>query len=131
MEALELLRSIAETRIGLAPSAIHGIGVFALTAIPTGATDLFSPPQAWPAVPLAAIEELPLHVRKLLDTYCLQDESSVYLPPHGFKILDLAIYLNHSDTPNLKQVDGGDYFETLRPIECGEELTLDYGKLEV
>src|SRR4051812_8445892 len=123
MDPKTLLRDIAGTRIGLAPSPVHGIGVFALADIPAGTADLFSPPAGeWPAVSLAEIEALPAHARKLIDTYCLQDEGVAYLPPHGFKILDLVIYLNHSGTPNLKQMEGGDYFITLRDIQAGEEL---------
>ena len=132
MNATNLLRDIANTVIGLAPSPIHGIGVFALAEIPAGKTDLFSPmADEWPGVPLAAIDALPAHVRKLIDTYCLRDEGTVYLPPNGFTIIDLVVYLNHSDTPNLRQIDGGSSFVTLRDIAAGEELLIDYGKLEV
>ena len=132
MTPAQLLREIAGTRIGLAPSPLHGIGVFALTEIPAGTTDLFSPPVGeWPAVPLSELEKLPAQARKLIDTYCLQDEGMAYLPPHGFKILDLVIYLNHSNEPNLKQVDGGNYFVTLRDIAAEEELLIDYGALEI
>ena len=130
MDATNLLRDIANTVIGLAPSPIHGIGVFALAEIPAGKTDLFSPmADEWPGVPLATIDALPAHVRKLIDTYCLRDEGTVYLPPNGFKIVDLVTFLNHSEQPNLRQMDGGNYFIALRDIETGEELTIDYGVL--
>ena len=132
MDAALLLREIAGTRIGLAPSPVHGLGVFALIAIPAGACDLFAPMTAeWPAVPLAEIARLPAHVRKLIDTYCLQDAGVAYLPPNGFTIVDLVVYLNHSDAPNLRQMDGGSYFVTLRDIAAGEELLIDYGSFEV
>lgn len=125
-----LLQNIAHTRLGLGVSPIHGIGVFALTGIPAGTGSLFAPPQEWPALPLERLAELPAHARKLIDTYCLQDEDFAYLPPHGFRVLDMVMYLNHSDTPNLKQVNAGDDFITLREVAEGEELTLDYGTLE-
>jgi SET domain-containing protein len=132
MTTEQLLLDIAATRIGLAPSPVHGIGVFALVDIPAGTSDLFSPAgETWPAVPLAELEKLPAHARKLVDTYCLQDETHAYLPPRGFKVIDLVIYLNHSDTPNLKQVNGGDCFTTLRDVAAGEELVVDYGLLDV
>ena len=44
---------------------------------------------------------------------------------------DLVTFLNHSDTPNLRSVNGGDYFVTTRAVRRGEELTVDYGTLEV
>jgi SET domain-containing protein len=125
-----LLKDIARTRLGLGVSPIHGIGVFALIDIPAGTGGLFAPPQEWPALPLERINELPKHSQKLLNTYCLQDEVNVYLPPNGFRVLDLVMYLNHSDNPNLKQVNAGDDFVTLRDITAGEELTIDYGTLE-
>jgi len=128
----QLLRDIAATVIGLAPSRIHGIGVFALADIAVGKSDLFSPPSdTWQAVPLDELEGLPAHTRKLIDTYCLQDEGMVYLPPHGFKIVDLVHFLNHADEPNLQQQDGGNYFVALRDIDAGEELTIDYRVLAV
>jgi uncharacterized protein len=125
-----LLHDIAQTRLKLGVSPIHGIGVFAMTDIPASTGGLFAPPQDWPALPLERIAALPPHSQKLLDTYCLQDEEFVYLPPHGFRVLDLVMYLNHSDDPNLQQVNAGDDFVTLRDVAEGEELTIDYGTLE-
>jgi len=132
VDVTQLLNDIANTAIGLAPSPIHGIGVFALTNIPAGTTDLFSPESGdWPAIPAAMKKSLPAHTQKLISTYCLEDEDKIYLPPHGFKIVDLAHFLNHSDQPNLRQMEGGNYFVTLREIQAGEELTIDYGTLDV
>jgi SET domain-containing protein len=125
-----LLQNIAHTRVRLGVSPIHGVGVFAMTDIPAGTGKLFAPPQDWPALPLARIAELPELAQKLINTYCLQDDEFVYLPPNGFRVLDLVMYLNHSATPNLKQVNAGDDFVTLCDIAKGEELTLDYGTLE-
>lgn len=129
MTARELLADIAATRIGLAPSAVHGIGVFALTDIPAGTFDLFAPPCDWPAVPVAEIDALPPHARELVRTYCLRDETHYHLPAHGFRVRDLVMYLNHSAAPNLRSVDAGDYFEATRDIRGGEELTVDYDTL--
>ncbi|MCU0705356.1 MAG: SET domain-containing protein-lysine N-methyltransferase [Fimbriiglobus sp.] len=126
MTPTDLLADLATTRVGLAPSPIHGIGVFALADIPAGTRDLFAPPADWVPVPDAEVEKLPPHVRQLVHTYCLWDAGVYYLPPHGFRVMDVVMYLNHSDTPNLRQIDGGDYFETLRDVAAGEELTVDY-----
>jgi SET domain-containing protein len=43
--------------------------------------------------------------------------------------MDLSLFINHSDTPNIRSVNDGDYFEALREIEAGEELFLDYGEI--
>ena len=77
----------------------------------------------------ASLEGLPAHARKLVDTYCLKDDDRVYLPPRGFQVVDLVLFLNHCDTPNLAQMDSGNYFLTLRSIDSGEELTVDYNLL--
>lgn len=130
MTADTLLADLAATRVGLAPSTIHGIGVFALADIPAGTRDLFAPPQPWVPIQEADVNALPPHARKLVETYCLWEAGVYYLPPHGFRVVDVVTYLNHADTPNLRQVDGGDYFETTRDVPAGEELTIDYGRLE-
>lgn len=130
MSPEHLLADVAATRIGLAPSAIHGVGVFALADIPAGTADLFAPPRPWVPVPEAAVSGLPPHARRLVETYCLWDAGRYFLPPHGFRVVDLATFLNHSDDPNLSQEDGGDWFVTTRDVKAGEELTLDYGSLD-
>ena len=130
MTADELLADIAGTRIALAPSEIHGVGVFALVDIPSGTRDLFSPPRDWVPLPIAAVEALPPHALELVQRYCLYDEENYFVPPHGFRVYDLVVFLNHSSNPNLQSVDGGDYFVTTRRVAAGEELTVDYETLE-
>jgi SET domain-containing protein len=43
--------------------------------------------------------------------------------------MDLVLYLNHSDTPNIISINEGEQFETIRDIKMGEELLVDYGTL--
>lgn len=121
-----------QSYVMLRPSPIEGIGVFALRDIPKGCREMFSPPLAaddYVAVPRATIDELPAHARRLVETYCLYDAESYYLPGGGFKKLDLVHFLNHSDTPNVASVDEGNWFVALRDIAAGEELLVDYGSL--
>lgn len=118
----------------LRPSPVAGIGVFALRDIPKGCRDMFSKPDPsdnWIKVPLAEVEKLPDHARFLIWNYCLFDDEHYFVPDHGFKKVDLCLFLNHSDDPNVKSVDEGAYFETLRDIKEGEELFLYYGAEEV
>jgi SET domain-containing protein len=131
MTSEEFTARLARTKIKLGVSPIHGIGVFALVDIPAGTQGLFSPPAVWRAVPLTELDVLAPVVRQHVETYCLQDETNIYLPPHGLEVMDLVMYLNHSDTPNLQQLDGGSDFRTLRDVDAGEELLIDYGMLEV
>lgn len=129
-----LLRELRhDTYVSLRPSAVAGIGVFAIRQIPKGCRSIFTPPPAgddgYLAVPRAEIEALPDHARHLVETYCLFDEGQYYVPAHGFKQMDLVSFLNHSDTPNVRSIDDGSWFEAMEDIAVGEELFVDYGSL--
>ena len=119
-----------QTWVMLRPSVLHGIGVFAIRDIPAGCRDMFSPePGEWRTVPRAEVDQLSPALRALVENYCLYDDSSYYIPAAGFRQMDLSLFLNHSDQPNLVSVNDGAFFETLRPIAAGEELLIDYGTL--
>jgi SET domain-containing protein len=120
------------TFVMIKPSPVDGIGVFALRDIPKGCRSMFSPPgndDDWIAVPRTEIEKLPAHARHLVETYCLFDADTYFVPKDGFKKMDLVNFLNHADTPNIQSINDGEYFEALRDIMAGEELFLDYGKI--
>ncbi len=127
----ELLKELsAETYVALKPSAVHGIGVFAITDIPKGCRDLFSKNAGnWIKLPIADVEKLPGHSRLLIETYCLYDEENYFVPNYGFKIMDLVNYLNHSSAPNIISVNEGEYFEAILDIPAGNELMINYGDI--
>ena len=101
-----------------------GWGVFATRLIPRGtitwALDVldqrFSPD---------AIAELPAYAREFLDRYS-------YVDRHGDHILcwDNARFYNHSCAANCLSV-GYDFEIAVRDIQAGEELTDDYGTLNL
>lgn len=116
----------------LKPSPIEGVGVFALRDIPKGYRAMFSEPDnedAWISLTMAEVDALPDHARFMVHNYCLYDETHYFVPDHGFKKMDLALFLNHSDTPNIISINDGDYFEATRDILAGEELLIDYGEI--
>ena len=127
----QLLQQLSkETFVMIRPSTIHGIGVFAIRDIPKGQRGLFSSGIGeWIPVSKKEIAELPPHAIDLVENYCLYDEENYFLPDYGFKVMDVSVYLNHSDTPNIISINDGEYFETIRDIEEGEELLIDYGTL--
>ncbi len=133
MTKAELLAELSNnTYVMLKPSAIEGVGVFAIRNIPKGCRDMFSKPDAaeeWLTVPKKEIEALPPHAQFLTGNYCLYDDDNYFLPAEGFKKLDLSLFLNHADTPNIISINDGDYFEALRDINPGEELVIDYGEI--
>ena len=127
----ELLKELTqETYVAIKPSPVHGIGVFAIADIPKGCRDMFSRSLGtWIKLSFDELNQLPPHSKNLVDTYCLYDESDYYVPDHGFKIMDLVFYLNHSSAPNIVSVNHGEYFEAMVDIPTGTELLINYGDI--
>lgn len=120
----------ADHYAALRPSPVHGIGVFAIRDIPKGCRSVFSKGVGgWIRLSFAEVEALPEHSRNQVETYCLYDDTHYFVPDYGFKLMDLALYLNHSAMPNLQSVNEGEYFEALRDIKAGEELLVNYGEI--
>ena len=126
-----LLKQLAEsTYVMIKASPVHGIGVFAIRDIPKGTQDIFSQGIGdWIEVSKEEVEALPKHSRDLVENHCLFDEKNYFIPDYGFKLVDLVIYLNHSESPNIVSINDGERFEAIRDIACGEELFVDYGTL--
>jgi SET domain-containing protein len=129
----ELLSELSlRTYVALQPSTIAGIGVFALVDIAKGANNFFGPPDKpddWIKISLSEFETLPAHAQFLVQNYCLFDNDGYFVPANGFKKMDISLFLNHSDTPNIKSINDGDYFEAIKDIKAGEELFVDYGEI--
>lgn len=128
-----LLNELAQhTYVMLRPSPVAGIGVFAMKTIPKGCRDMFSKPGAdneWISVSKQEVNALPAHAQIMIENYCLFDAEQYYVPGKGFKELDVSLFLNHSDAPNIISIDDGNYFEAMRDIAEGEELFIDYGTI--
>jgi len=131
MKKQQLLHELAhDTHATLKPSALHGIGVFAIRDIPAGTSTIFSKEKGdWITVSRQEVDALPQHAKELVENHCLYDDNHYFLPGYGFKMMDLAVYLNHSDSPNLISINDGEYFEATRYIQSGEELLIDYGTI--
>ena len=118
------------TYVMLRPSPVHGVGVFAVKDIPKGQRGIFSNDKSeWLKIPRAEINELPGHSRLIVENYCLFDDEYYYVPEYGFKMVDLAVCLNHDNNPNIISINEGEDFEALRDIRAGEELLIDYGEI--
>jgi len=123
-----LLKELASsTYVMIKPSPLHGIGVFAIRDIPKGTSNIFSKGVGdWIKVSKEEVDALPQHSKDLIENHCLFDEDFYFIPDYGFKLVDLVIYLNHSETPNVISLNEGEEFEAIRDIACGEELLVDY-----
>ena len=131
MTKAELLSELAHnTLVMLKPSPVQGVGVFAITDIPAGRRNIFSRDTSeWIAVSKDEVAHLPEHSRAVVENYCLYDNDNYFIPEYGFKMADLVIFLNHSDEPNVRSLNDGADFESLRDISSGEELFIDYGQI--
>ena len=83
----------------------------------------------WIILSKKEVEALPPHAKLLIENYCLFDEEKYFVPDYGFKKIDVSLFLNHSDTPNIISINDGEYFEAIRDIKVGEELLIDYGDI--
>lgn len=117
-------------RIGV--SKIHGVGVIAIRRIPKD----INPMQEMKSCEFvvvkgkemqAAFQSISPEIKDLVVAMCPErkDEDEWDCPKNGLNSIGVAWYLNHSTTPNMEEMDG-DFF-SLRDIEVGEELTVDYG----
>jgi SET domain-containing protein len=119
-----------ETFVTLRPSPVEGIGVFAIVDIPKGTKNIFSAGVGeFIPVHKSEIENLPQHAKDLIANFCLYDADNYYVPDYGFKLMDVSVYLNHSEMPNVVSVNEGEYFEAIMDIKKGDELLVDYGTL--
>jgi SET domain-containing protein len=108
----------------LQPSAIHGIGVFAILPIPSG-TYIFEPDDdELVSIPEAEVAFLPEPLRKLYQDFCPK-ENGEYQCPSSLNRLTPSWFLNHSRQPNVA-ADNELKFYALRDIAIGEELTSNY-----
>lgn len=118
------------TWVMLKPSTIDGIGVFAITDIKKGQRNIFSNDKSeWIKVSKTELATLPQHSRFVVENYCLYDEENYFVPEYGFKLVDLVVFLNHSEIPNIASINDGEDFIALRDINSGEELVIDYGEI--
>lgn len=118
------------TFVRLKPSPVAGIGVFAVTDIKKGQRGIFSNDKSeWIKFTKAEIASLPQHSRDIVENFCLYDEDHYYVPEYGFKMIDLVVFLNHSDHPNIISINEGEDFEALEDIKAGSELFIDYGEI--
>lgn len=117
-------------RTKLLPSSTHGIGLFAAEFIPFGT-------KVWEFTPCFDLALTKMFVDSLSPGTKNQVRRYAYVSKiSGLYILcsDDARFMNHSDLPNVKNVDNQDGGEITsfasRDIFEGEEITTNYRELE-
>ena len=103
---LQHLNDEVYCRLGASP--MHGVGVFAIRRIPKGINPLNSRIR-YKEVQFSReeLKQLPSSVKKLLDIFCYYKDDVVHVPEIGMNAMDMALYLNHSKTPNVRYLKGG------------------------
>lgn len=133
----------------LAPSKIHGVGVFAVKNIPKGVNPFKMTANReikYNSIKLSKddIDQLDKNVKKIVTDFitltgCTEGTSSknyYYIPYLGMNCIDMSFYMNHSDKNNVIVNSKGtnpnyDSFVTARAIRQGEELTINYHDYEL
>lgn len=114
---------LIQTRVQ--PSAIHGLGLFAVEFVPRGAAVWRFQPGFDQAFDADSFPGLPENVRRHLHWFAYFDAATRNWILSG----DHACFMNHSQTPNTGAgPDATPPVTTvaLRDIRAGEELTCDY-----
>lgn len=111
-------------RLGVSTVAGAGIGVFAISDIPSGA-DVFGADDAETVI-VSKAETLALtpEIRKLYHDFCVL-KNGKYECPASFNCLTVSWYLNTAETPNVRP-DSELRFKAIRDIKAGEELLASY-----
>jgi hypothetical protein len=123
----ELLEKIKNTYCRLRASDLEGVGVFAIRDIPAEIDPFQTGMLNWVKFQMDELKDLDEGILKLVDDFCvIEEDKSVWIPERGFNGMDISFFVNNSKEPNLKTIDGGETFVTLREIKKGEELTVAY-----
>ena len=121
---LKHLQTEVYCRLGISP--VHGIGVFAIKDIPKGAKPLVSLLKIKEfSFSKKEINKLPASVKKEVRMFCYYDKDEYLIPSIGLNAMNMAFYMNHSKTPNVKYLKNNDIV-ALRKIKANEELFFDY-----
>jgi len=124
----KILENLKNTYCRLRPSKIEGVGVFAVREIPKGKNPfLGTKKQAWRRFQISELKNLGKEILPLIDSFfVIHKNGSVWISESCLSGMDISYYLNNSKKPNIKTIDDGENFVTLRKIKKGEELTVAY-----
>lgn len=122
-----ILNSIkAESYVHLKPSLVcDGVGVFALRFIKKGTTLFADVVSDTDFTKWDTLRDIDSNVIKYIKSICNGNDSGFYLS-RTINNINLAYYVNHSNTPNTHHDLSNDRFVTIRDIMEGEEILCEY-----
>ena len=122
-QELQILELNSTVKCKIAPSKIHGVGVFAIMDIPKGQKAYCIPTfrPKWYSLPYGSLNKLFPEIKELvLERWPSIINGSHFLSPND--MVALITFMNHSDTPNYNV-----YTDTaIKDIKKGEEVLEDY-----
>lgn len=124
-----IIKNLKNTYCCLKSSKIQGVGVFAIRDIPKN-TDPFQgiKKQNWYEMKISDFKKIDKEILKMIDDFFVVEKNGkVLIPEFCLNGMDISFFLNHSKNPNLKTIDKGFNFLTLRKIKKEEELSASYG----
>lgn len=123
-----ILKRLKDTYCRLQPSRMAGIGVFAIRDIPQGINPFQGAREPeWIEFKMEELKGLDKETLRMIDDfYFIEKDDTVFIPDCALNGMDIAFFLNNSDSPNVETIDSGSHFITARKIKKGEELTVSY-----
>jgi hypothetical protein len=123
-----LRRVLADCFCQLQPSAIHGVGVFAIRKIPKGRDPLRTLAKYATTNVVRVTEDelatLQPKLAALIRALFVPTADKLYVPTSGLNVIHMCAYISYATRPNLRTNDGA-HFIANREIRPGEVLTVD------
>lgn len=123
-----IIEILKNTYCRLKPSQISGVGVFAVRNIPKNINPFLGiVNQEWHEFNISELKELDKEILEMVnDFFVAEEDGKIWVPEFGLNGIDISFFLNHSKNPNVKTIDDGLNFITIRDIKKGEEITVSY-----
>jgi len=133
MEKEKVLENLKKTYCRLKPSKIEGVGIFAIKDIPNNTNPFYGVrTQKWQKMKLSELKNLDKNTKKMISDFFGMNENKEFLIPEGgLNGMDISFFLNTSLNPNIKTIDDGTNFISIKKIKKGEELTVSYAPYDV
>lgn len=123
-----ILKRLSQVYCRLAPSPIHGVGVFAIKDIPKGTNPFNNSYMAQEAILINKnkLEDFGPEILSLLHDY--HPSTNQQIVSNFPNQLIWTNYINYTDNPNIELMSNGEWM-TLKDIKKGEELLEDPKRL--
>jgi SET domain-containing protein len=119
------LKNLRQAYVKVAPSPIHGVGLFAIRDIPKGTDIMHFDYKNCPCIHIkkkVLKDKIPKEVYSQLIKNWAQTKDTVLVPLDFRNQLHFTNFLNHSENPNIR-FDNGRYL-SIRKIQKDEEILI-------